>query len=106
MEERREKEWEAAESFLFPGIHFIIFISVFFVFVAAPFFTIVIHFLNKLGDNCRLFLFLLLFLSLLLSLQLSLIFSTSLEGRCQLFQWNLDPVTLDWTVFPLKDFEV
>ena len=78
----------------------------FFVFVAAPFFTIVIHFLNKLGDNCRLFLFLLLFLSLLLSLQLSLIFSTSLEGRCQLFQWNLDPVTLDWTVFPLKDFEV
>ena len=134
MEERREKEWEAAESFLFPGIHFLIFISVFvffvaapfftvvihflnksedqlptisvFVFVAAPFFTIVIHFLNKLGDNCRLFLFLLLFLSLLLSLQLSLIFSTSLEGRCQLFQWNLDPVTLDWTVFPLKDFEV
>ena len=77
VEERREKEWEAAESFLFPGIHFIIFISVFF-----------------------------LFLSLLLSLQLSFIFSTSLEGRCQLFQWNLDPVTLDWTVFPLKDFEV
>ena len=23
MEERREKEWEAAESFLFPGIHFL-----------------------------------------------------------------------------------
>ena len=51
MEERREKEWEAAESFLFPGIHFLIFISVFVFFVAAPFFTVVIHFLNKSEDQ-------------------------------------------------------
>ena len=83
MEERREKEWEAAESFLFPGIHF----------------------LNKLGTICWLFLFFFLFLSLPLPLRLSFIFSC-FEGRCQLFQWNLDPITLDWTVFPLKDFEV
>ena len=57
MEESREKEWEAAESFLFPGIHFLNklwnhlpSISVFlFVFVAVPFFTIVIHFLLLCG---------------------------------------------------------
>ena len=58
MEERREKEWEAAESFLFPGIHFLnmlgdhlLTISVFlFVFVAAPAFTIVIHYLALRAD--------------------------------------------------------
>ena len=54
MEERREKEWEAAESFLFPGIHFLnklgdqlLTISVF---VAAPAFTIVIHYLALRAD--------------------------------------------------------
>lgn len=62
-------------------------------------------FSTSLGTICWLFLFFFLFLSLPLPLQLSFIFSC-FEGRCQLFQWNLDPITLDWTVFPLKDFEV
>ena len=62
-------------------------------------------FSTSFGTICRVFLFFYLFLWLFLSLQLSFIFSC-FEGRCQLFQWNLDPITLDWTVFPLKDFEV
>ena len=57
-------------------------------------------FSTSLGTICWLFLFFFLFLSLPLPLQLSFIFSC-FEGR-----WNLDPITLDWTVFPLKDFEV